>query len=65
MSAEDSLAIGALPIGLAHKVKVTNAIKVGTPLRWSDVQVDDTLEAVRIRREMEAVLCNPSSATAK
>ena len=65
MSAEDSLAIGALPIGLAHKVKVINSVKTGTPLRWSDVQVDDTVEAVRIRREMETVFCNPLSAAAK
>src|SRR5215467_1088558 len=65
MSAEDSLAIGALPIGLAHKVKVINSVKTGTPLRWSDVQVDDTLEAVRIRRQMETVFCNALSAAAK
>jgi predicted homoserine dehydrogenase-like protein len=55
MSAKDSLAIGGLPLGLAHKVKVINPVKAGTPLRWADVQIDDTLEAVRVRREMESM----------
>lgn len=55
MSAKDSLAIGGLPLGLAHKVKVINPVKAGTPLRWADVQLDDTLEAVRVRREMESM----------
>jgi predicted homoserine dehydrogenase-like protein len=54
MSAKDSLAIGGFPLGLAHKVKVVNPVKAGTPLRWADVQIDDTLEAVRVRREMES-----------
>ncbi len=65
MSAKDSLAIGAFPLGLAHKVKVVNPVKAGTALRWSDVQVDDTLEAVRIRREMEALFRNPSRRAAE
>ena len=55
MSAKDSLAIGGLPLGLAHKVKVINPVKAGTPLRWADVQIDDTLEAVLVRREMESM----------
>jgi predicted homoserine dehydrogenase-like protein len=53
MPAADSLAHGALPLGLAHGVKLTNAIPAGQTLRWSDVQVDASLEAVRVRREME------------
>jgi len=51
--AADSLALGALPLGLAHGVKLVNAIAAGQPLRWSDVEIDASLEAVRIRREME------------
>jgi predicted homoserine dehydrogenase-like protein len=54
MPAETSLALGALPIGLAHKVRLRNAVKANTPLRWSDVAVDDNDLAVRLRREMEA-----------
>ncbi|HLI11358.1 MAG TPA: SAF domain-containing protein [Alphaproteobacteria bacterium] len=52
--AADSLRAGALPIGLAHRVKLRHAVKAGAILRWSDVVVDETSEAVRVRREMEA-----------
>jgi predicted homoserine dehydrogenase-like protein len=55
MPASDSLRVGALPIGLAHNVKMTKAVKTGETVRWSDVAVDETSEAVRIRREMEAM----------
>ena len=54
MPAADSLALGGLPLGLAHDVKLTNPIAVGQPLRWRDVEIDETAHAVRFRREMEA-----------
>jgi len=53
MPAADSLALGGLPIGLAHHVTLTRAVTAGQPVRWSDVKVDETAEAVRIRRAME------------
>jgi predicted homoserine dehydrogenase-like protein len=59
MPAADALALGGLPIGLAHSVKLKNAIAAGQPVRWADVDVDETSEAVRIRREMEAA-CRPT-----
>jgi predicted homoserine dehydrogenase-like protein len=65
MSAKDSLDIGALPLGLAHKIKVINPVKAGQPLRWADVQVDDTLDAVRVRRDMEAMFRGPARAAAE
>ncbi len=65
MPAKDSLAVGGLPIGLAHKVKVVKPVKAGTPVRWEDVEVDSTLEAVRIRREMEAMFRGPARAAAE
>ena len=52
--AAQSLALGGLPIGLAHKVTLTRPIQEGYPVTWSDVTVDPTAEAVRFRREMEA-----------
>jgi len=64
MSAKESLAIGAFPLGLAHKVKVVKPVKLGAPLRWEDVEVDSTLEAVRIRREMEAMFRGTTSRAA-
>lgn len=51
--AKDSLAMGGLPIGLAQGVRLERAVEIGAPLRWSDVQLDEGLEAVRVRREME------------
>ena len=53
MPAEDSLKIGGLPIGLAHHVKLKRAIGKGEQIGWTDVEIDKTSEAYRIRREME------------
>jgi predicted homoserine dehydrogenase-like protein len=52
--ARASLEFGGLPIGLAHKVKLRRDIPAHQPIAWSDVDVDESLAAVRIRREMEA-----------
>jgi predicted homoserine dehydrogenase-like protein len=65
MPARDSLAVGGLPIGLAHRVKVVRPVKAGAPVRWEDVEVDSTLEAVRVRREMEAMFRGPARAAAE
>ena len=54
MPARDSLACGALPIGLAHGVKLTRGMAKGELITWRDVATPDT-EAVRVRREMEAL----------
>ena len=64
MPAKDSLAIGAFPLGLAHKVKMVKPVKRGAALRWDDVEVDGTLEAVRLRREMEAMFRDPAARAA-
>ena len=52
--AEKSLALGGLPIGLAHDTTLNRNVRAGEPILWSDVDIDASLEAVRIRREMEA-----------
>jgi predicted homoserine dehydrogenase-like protein len=54
MPASDSLAAGALPIGLAHKVRLTNDIAHGAVVRWRDVEVDANNETIKVRRAMEA-----------
>ena len=51
--AAKSLQFGALPIGLAHGVKLTRAIKAGETVRWDDVSSDETMDAVKTRRAME------------
>lgn len=51
--AQKSYAMGGLPIGLAQDVKLVRDIAAGQPLSWADVEIDESLQAVTIRREME------------
>jgi predicted homoserine dehydrogenase-like protein len=60
MPAADSLAQGCLPLGLAHGWKVVKPVAAGQALRWSDVQVDSSSTAVRVRREMESSIAPDS-----
>jgi predicted homoserine dehydrogenase-like protein len=53
MPAADSLKAQALPIGLAHKMKLLRDVPPGGTVTWKDVAADESAEAVRIRREME------------
>jgi len=55
LPAPASLAAGALPLGLAHGVRLLRPARQGDVLRWSDVAIDETLTAYRARREMEDV----------
>jgi predicted homoserine dehydrogenase-like protein len=48
-----SLALGALPIGLASDVRLLRDIAAGEFVKAADVALDDTSRAVRIRRTME------------
>ncbi len=48
-----SLKLGALPIGLAHHVKLTRDVAAGEILSSADVTLDETAQAVRVRRAME------------
>jgi predicted homoserine dehydrogenase-like protein len=54
MPAEDSLAQGCLPLGLAHGWKMLKPVAAGRALSWSDVAFDANVPAVRLRREMES-----------
>jgi predicted homoserine dehydrogenase-like protein len=47
-----SVAEGALPIGLANRVRVLRDIPAGGIVRWDDIDIGDS-QAVRVRREME------------
>jgi predicted homoserine dehydrogenase-like protein len=53
MPAQDSLKAGALPIGLAHKVKLIRYVAAGKAVSWNDVAFDANNETVKFRREME------------
>jgi predicted homoserine dehydrogenase-like protein len=54
MPAEDSMELGGLPIGLASGVTLNRAVAANQCVRWSDVDVDASCQAVRVRRQMEA-----------
>jgi predicted homoserine dehydrogenase-like protein len=64
MPAADSLRLGGLPLGLAHKVRLKRAVLAGTPVRWDDVEYDSGNEAVKFRREMERVFSQEGSSRA-
>jgi predicted homoserine dehydrogenase-like protein len=53
MPAAASLKAGALPIGLAHRVRLKNDIAHGAVVRWNDVEIDAGADAVATRRAME------------
>lgn len=53
MPSVESLAIGGLPLGLAHRVRLKRGVAAGQPVRWSDVDIDAKDPAVAFRREME------------
>ncbi len=53
--AQESIALGGLPLGLAHGVKLIKPVKAGQAVSWSDVAFDANSTAVKFRREMERV----------
>lgn len=52
-TAARSAAIGALPIGLAHGVRLARDVPAGATLTGADVTLDEGSEIVRLRRELE------------
>jgi predicted homoserine dehydrogenase-like protein len=55
LPAQKSIALGGLPLGLAHGTKLVRAVKAGVPIAWRDVAIDEALPALKVRREMEAL----------
>ena len=53
LPAATSAAIGGLPLGLAHDVKLVRPVKQGQSLTWADVAMDNGTRAYALRREME------------
>jgi predicted homoserine dehydrogenase-like protein len=49
---EASRRLSALPIGLAHGLRLRRPVPAGRVLSWEDVEFDPADEAVRVRREM-------------
>jgi len=55
LPAQKSLEIGGLPLALAHGARLVRPVRVGKTLTWADVALDETLPALKIRREMETL----------
>ena len=53
-----SLKAGALPIGLAHRLKLKHDVAHGEIVRWSDVEFDANNETIKTRKAMEAAFPN-------
>jgi predicted homoserine dehydrogenase-like protein len=53
MPAAESLRLGGLPLGLAHHVRLRQAVGAGQTVRWGDVDINLDDPAVAFRREME------------
>ena len=53
--ARTSLSQGYLPLGLAHNVRLIRPVAKDACITWADVAIDETLPAVRVRREQEAL----------
>ncbi|GAA4426477.1 Gfo/Idh/MocA family oxidoreductase [Georgenia halophila] len=51
--ARTSLARGALPLGLSLGAKVVRPVAEGATVTWDDVELDMSIEAVQLRRELE------------
>ncbi|GAP38809.1 Gfo/Idh/MocA family oxidoreductase [Piscinibacter sakaiensis] len=53
LPAATSVAIGGVPLGLAHQVKLLRPVAQGACVTWDDVAIDTGTAAYRVRREME------------
>ena len=60
LPAAKSLRMGGLPLGLAHNAKLLRPVTKGQSLSWSDVAMDTTTEAYKVRKEMEAKFARPT-----
>jgi predicted homoserine dehydrogenase-like protein len=53
LPAATSLALGGLPLGLAHGPRMVRPVKKGQSLSWGDVSLDTSTRAYQLRRQME------------
>ncbi|MBB5214159.1 NAD(P)H-dependent oxidoreductase [Parapusillimonas granuli] len=61
LPAGKSAAMGGVPLGLAHNVKMLRPVKAGQSLCWDDVAMDTATPAYKIRREMESLFAQGRS----
>lgn len=53
--AKTSLKQKNVPLGVAHNVRLVREVKKDQLVTWDDIQVDESLPAVKIRREIESI----------
>jgi predicted homoserine dehydrogenase-like protein len=53
LPARDSLALGGLPLGLAHGIRLQRSVAAHQSVTWADVELPAANAAVTVRREME------------
>ncbi len=53
LPAATSAAMGGVPLGLAHDIKVVRPVRQGQSLTWADVAIDTTTRAYQLRQQME------------
>ena len=54
LPARDSLALGGLPLGLAHRLRLKRPVGAHQSLTWNDVELPAADPAIAFRREMES-----------
>lgn len=62
--AQKSLALGGLPIGLAHNVRLKRAVAKDHAVTFADVELVNDLDVVKLRQEMESGAGVPRRAAA-
>ncbi|HUH93814.1 MAG TPA: Gfo/Idh/MocA family oxidoreductase [Casimicrobiaceae bacterium] len=65
LPARTSLALGGLPLALAHGARMKKRVEAGQVLTWNDVALDPAPAALAVRREMEAVFAPAETAQSK
>ena len=55
-----STEIGAVPLGLAHDVKLIRPVKKGQSVTWADVEIDQSTRAYKLRKELEGMFAEPA-----
>ena len=51
---ERSLTLGAVPLGLAHSLKLKREVAAGAVLTWDDVEINVNTRAYELRKRLEA-----------
>ncbi len=53
MPARDSVALGGLPLGLAHRIRLVRPVAAHAAVTWADVEIPTEDAAISLRKEME------------